>query len=72
MAHENHWLPGFNFNVEEWDATRQTYKTLAIRRTLALARAAFAVVVEEPTSRGYRRTRRSRFCNRCQSKVGGE
>jgi len=20
MAYENHWLPGFNFNVEEWDA----------------------------------------------------
>jgi hypothetical protein len=18
MAYENHWLPGFNFNVEEW------------------------------------------------------
>jgi hypothetical protein len=18
MARENHWLPGFNFNVEEW------------------------------------------------------
>jgi len=33
MAYENHWLPGFNFNVEEWDAKRQTYETLAIRRT---------------------------------------
>jgi hypothetical protein len=20
MAQEDHWLPGFNFNVEEWDA----------------------------------------------------
>jgi hypothetical protein len=20
MTSENHWLPGFNFNVEEWDA----------------------------------------------------
>jgi hypothetical protein len=48
----DHWLPGFNFNVEEWDATGQTYETLAICRTLALARAAFEVAVEEkPTSR---------------------
>jgi hypothetical protein len=30
MAYENHWLPGFNFNVEEWDAKGQTYETLAI------------------------------------------
>jgi hypothetical protein len=41
MAQENHWLPGFNFNVEEWDASAQTYETLAICRTLGLARAAF-------------------------------
>ena len=41
MAYENHWLPGFNFNVEEWSATGQTYETLAICRTLALAHAAF-------------------------------
>jgi hypothetical protein len=33
MAYENHWLPGFNFNVEEWDAEGQTYETLAICRT---------------------------------------
>jgi hypothetical protein len=30
MAYENHWLPGFNFNVEEWDASGQNYETLAI------------------------------------------
>jgi hypothetical protein len=35
----DHWLPGFNFSVEEWDAQGQTYETLAICRTLALARA---------------------------------
>jgi hypothetical protein len=28
------WLPGFNFNVEEWDAKGQTYETLAICRSL--------------------------------------
>jgi hypothetical protein len=49
---QDHWLPGFNFNVEEWDASGQNYETLAICRTLALARAAFKVVVEEkPDSR---------------------
>ena len=37
---QDHWLPGFNFNVEEWDAKGQTYVTLAICRPLALARAA--------------------------------
>jgi hypothetical protein len=31
---QDHWLPGFNFNVEEWDAKGQTYETLAICRTL--------------------------------------
>jgi hypothetical protein len=39
MAQEDHWLPGFNFNVEEWDAKGQSYETLAICRTLVLARA---------------------------------
>jgi hypothetical protein len=42
MAQENHWLSGFNFNVEEWDAKGETYETLAICRSLALAGAAFA------------------------------
>jgi hypothetical protein len=35
---QDHWLPGFNFNVEEWDAKGQSYETLAICRTLAQAR----------------------------------
>ena len=29
-GYENHRLPGFNFNVEEWDAKGQTYETLVI------------------------------------------
>jgi hypothetical protein len=37
---QDHWLPGFNFNVEEWDAKGLHYETLAICRTLAAARAA--------------------------------
>jgi len=38
---QDHWLPGFNFNVEEWDAKGDRCETLAICRTLALARVAF-------------------------------
>jgi hypothetical protein len=30
----DHWLPGFNFNVEEWFEGHR-HKTLAICRTLA-------------------------------------
>jgi hypothetical protein len=43
----DHWLPGLNFNVEEWDAAGLHYETLTICRTLALARAAFEAAVEE-------------------------
>jgi hypothetical protein len=47
----NHWLPGFNFNVEEW-FEGDSYETLAICRSLAVARAVFAVVIaERPTGR---------------------
>jgi hypothetical protein len=38
----DHSLPGFNFNVEEW-FKGDRYETLAIYRSLALARAAFAI-----------------------------
>jgi hypothetical protein len=34
MAYENHWLPGFNFNVKERDAEGLHYETLAICRSL--------------------------------------
>jgi hypothetical protein len=37
---EDHWPHGFNFNVEEW-SEGDRYETLAICRTLAMARAAF-------------------------------
>jgi hypothetical protein len=51
MAYENHWLPGFNFNVEEWFEGDQ-YETLAICRSLDLARAAFnAAIAEKPAGR---------------------
>jgi hypothetical protein len=41
-----HWLKDFNFNVEEW-LEGDRYETLAICRTLALARAAFQVAIAE-------------------------
>jgi len=47
-----HRLPGFNFNAEEWDAKGQSYETLAICPTLALARAAFEVVAVEEKPAG--------------------
>ena len=42
----DHWLPCFNFNVEEW-FEGDRYETLAICRTLEAARAAFAAAVAE-------------------------
>jgi hypothetical protein len=48
---DDHWLPDFNFNVEEW-FEGDRYETLAICRTLALARAVFAAALaEKPAGR---------------------
>ena len=44
----DHWLPGFNFNVEEWDAKGQTYETLAICRSLALSESRRREAIFEP------------------------
>jgi hypothetical protein len=44
-APPDHWLPGFNFNVEEW-FEGDRYETLAICGTLVLAYAAFEVAVK--------------------------
>jgi len=38
---QDHWLPGFNFNVEEWFEGDRC-ETLAICRSLAVGRAVFA------------------------------
>jgi hypothetical protein len=53
----DHWLRGFNFNVEEWfDGNR--YETLAICRSLDLARVVFAyAVAEKPAGRFMIRSR---------------
>jgi hypothetical protein len=40
----DHWLPGFNFNVEKW-FEGDRYEALAICRSLELARAALAVAI---------------------------
>jgi hypothetical protein len=43
---QDHWLPGFNFNVEGcFEGNR--YETLAICPSLALARAVFEVAIAE-------------------------
>jgi hypothetical protein len=44
---QDHWLLDCNISVEEWDTKGQTYETLVICRSLALARAAFKVAIEE-------------------------
>ena len=54
---QDHWLPGFNYDVEEW-FERDRYETLAICRQLAFARAVFKVAVEEkPTGKFMIRSR---------------
>jgi hypothetical protein len=54
----DHWLPRFNFNVEEWDAKGLHYETLATCRSLALARAALAAAIaEKPAARFMIRSR---------------
>ena len=47
---QDHWLEGFNFNVEEW-FPGDRYETLAICRSFALARAAFKVAVADKAAR---------------------
>jgi hypothetical protein len=38
---QDHWLQGFNYNVQEW-FEGDRYEALVICRSLALARAVFA------------------------------
>ena len=50
--HHFRGLPGFNFNVKEWDAEGLHYETLAICRSLEPVRAAFAAAIaEKPAAR---------------------
>jgi hypothetical protein len=56
---EDHWLPGFNFSVEEW-FEGDRYETLAICRSLALARAAFKAAIAEKPAGGFMIRNRTR------------
>ena len=67
---DDHWLPGFNFNVEEWDDKGLHYETLAICRTLALARAAFEVAVEEKPAGRFMIRSRTRVVNGTRRAIG--
>ena len=64
MAQEDHWLPGFYFNVEEWDAEGQIYETLAICRSLNMARVVFEAVVEEKPAGHFMIRQRTRVVRR--------
>jgi len=46
---DDHWLPGFNYNVEEWDAEGLHYETLAICRQLAYARVFKEAIADNPS-----------------------
>jgi hypothetical protein len=56
---QDHWLPGFNFNVEEWDAKgaklRNAGNLPLARTSLSLARAAFAAAIAEKPAGDARR-----------------
>ena len=59
----NHWLDGFNFNVEEW-FEGDRYETLAICRQLAFARAVFKIAIEEKPSGRFMIRSRTRVVKR--------
>jgi hypothetical protein len=46
---QDHWLHGFNYNVEEW-FEGDRYETLAICRQLAHAHAVFKVAIADKPS----------------------
>jgi hypothetical protein len=54
---KDHWLRGFNFNVEEWFEGGR-YETLAVCITLELARVVFAAAIaKKPAGRFMIRSR---------------
>jgi hypothetical protein len=65
MAQEDHWLLGFNFNVEEW-FEGDHYETLAICRSLKFDRAAF-ISASRPASGGAARFSRHKPGRRCET-----
>jgi hypothetical protein len=67
---QDHWLHGFNYNVEEWDAEGLHYETLAICRQLAFARAMFKVAIEEKPSGRFMIRSRTRVVKRHPKGIG--
>jgi hypothetical protein len=61
---QDHWLHGFNYNVEEWDERGEHYTTLAICRQLAYARAVFKISVEEKATGKFMIRSRTRVVKR--------
>jgi hypothetical protein len=61
---QDRWLPGFNFNVEEWDDKGLHYETLAICRSLATAHAVFAAAVAEKPAGRFMIRQRTRVVKR--------
>jgi hypothetical protein len=66
---QDHWLPGFNFNVEEW-SEGDRYETLAICRSLDLARAAFAAAIAEKPAGRFMIRNRIRVVKRPRRAIG--
>jgi hypothetical protein len=61
---QDYWLPGFNFKVEEWSATGLAYETLAVCRTLAMARGALKAAIEEKPAGRFMIRNRTQVVNR--------
>jgi hypothetical protein len=59
----DHWLHGFNYNVEEW-FEGDRYETLAICRQIAFARAVFKVAIEEKSGGRFMIRNRTRVVKR--------
>jgi hypothetical protein len=59
---QDHWLPGFNFNIEEWDAKWLTYETLA---TAAHSKLWSGVVPRPERGAGAASTRSIRIYGTC-------
>ena len=64
---QDHWLHGFNYNVEAWDAAGLHYETLAICRQPACARAVFNAAIEEKPGGRFRIRSRSRSRSRTRA-----
>jgi hypothetical protein len=60
---KDHWIDGFNFNVEQWDE-HDRYETLAICRSMALALAAFNMAIAQNPDRRFMIRNRTRVVKR--------